>query len=91
MPTPTPRAPNAIPFPAQAPQLGHIEMLPGNVVSFAVTTVPGHVYRVEYRDDLGAGIWLPLLPDLTATSTSIIITDNPGDNTQRFYRTVLLP
>ncbi len=91
MPAPTPRAPNALPFPAQAPQLGHIEMLPGNVVSFALSTVPGHVYRVEYRDDLGAGTWLPLLPDLTATSNSIIITDNPGENAQRFYRTLLLP
>jgi hypothetical protein len=90
MSTPTPRAPNSIPVPPQEPELGGVEMLPGNVVSFTVSTVPGHVYRVEYRDDLGAGAWLPLLPDITATTAGIIVTDNPGTNPQRFYRVLLV-
>jgi hypothetical protein len=86
MALPTPRAPNVIPAPPEPPQLGGIEVLPGDIVSFHFSTIPGHVYRVEFSDDLGSGSWTPLLPDLTATTAAITITDNLGAHPQRFYR-----
>jgi hypothetical protein len=90
MPMPTPRAPNVIPAPPEPPQFGGIEVMPGDIISFTVLTVPGHVYRVEFTDDLGSGLWTALMPDLTATSDSIIITDNLGAHPQRFYRVLLV-
>jgi hypothetical protein len=89
MALPTPRAPNVIPAPPEPPQLGGIQLLPGDIVSFHIGTLPGHVYRVEFTDDLGSGTWTPLLPDLTATAAAITITDNLGAHPQRFYRVQL--
>src|SRR6185503_17722012 len=53
------------------------------------TTVPGKVYRVDYKDDLKDTDWHILAPESTATGESLVITD-PIVQSQRFYRIVVL-
>jgi len=52
-------------------------------------TVPGKVYRVDYKDDLKETAWHILAPESTATGESLVITD-PIVQSQRFYRIVVL-
>ncbi len=59
----------------------------GYGISFA--TVPGIVYRVDYKDDLNATDWQVLAPEATAAGESLSITD-PAVKTQRFYRIVVI-
>ena len=49
---------------------------------------PGAVYRLDWRDDLGAGSWTPL-GIVTAQTASVALTDtNAPPNARRFYRLV---
>jgi len=54
-------------------------------------TTPGKHYQVQYRASLAVPIWTPLpsAADLTATTTTLSLTDSTS-NGPRFYRVVLL-
>lgn len=91
MADPTPREPNWLPLPPTPPGWYSIEANPDHTVTLTFSTLPGHTYRVEYRDDLIVGDWIPLVPDHFATGFALTITDDPGSAAQRFYRVVLLP
>lgn len=53
-------------------------------INFQAT--PGKTYRIEYSDDLSTNTWTPLAPDVTASATTVTITDDIGPGGQRFYR-----
>jgi hypothetical protein len=63
----------------------------GNQVSLGFSTIPGKTYRVEYKDDLGAAVWLRLnnqdYPSGVATSLTV---NDQLNHPQRFYRIVQL-
>jgi hypothetical protein len=63
----------------------------GEVVSITFPSQPGKTYRVEYRDDLGAGEWTTAGPDTVAAGATTIVTDSAAGTTQRFYRVQELP
>jgi len=58
-------------------------------VLVSVSSVPGRTYRLEYKDELTDAAWLPLGPDRVADASTLTFSDDPGANTQRFYRVVL--
>jgi hypothetical protein len=49
------------------------------------SAIPGKKYRVQYKDDLNAPLWIDLVPDVTATQSTADIVDPLGGG-QRFYR-----
>ncbi len=55
------------------------------------STLAGHTYRLQYRDDLGATGWLDVLPDVPASGPTASATNSVEGSTQRFYRVLLLP
>ena len=61
------------------------------VVTFTVTTTPGFTYQPQSKDNLADPTWINLGPATTATGAPLIITDNPGAQTPRFYRAVRTP
>ena len=64
--------------------------LAGQQLTVAWQTIPGHTYRVEFKNDLNDPSWMPLSGDMTAGSGSMSvnldITGAPG----RFYRILLV-
>ena len=90
LPAPSPRTSN--PTTQQPPpQLSGAMFTGGNQIQFTVSTIAGRSYQVEFKDDLGAGMWTPLGGPLLADGSSLEITDAPVVGPQRFYRVTLLP
>lgn len=65
--------------------------LNGGVVTFSIVTTPDFTYQPQFCDDLANGPWTDLGPPIKATSTTLEITDTPGQQGRRFYRAVRTP
>ena len=78
----TPRSANTLAGPLQIVDLS----FNGGSVSLTWSTIPGHTYRVEYKDDLSAPDWTALTEDLLALSETASATDTISPNGHRFYR-----
>ena len=63
----------------------------GEVVTFSIMTTPEFTYQPQFSDDLGNVPWTDLGPPIKATSTTLEITDTPGQQGRRFYRAVRTP
>ena len=55
------------------------------LVTIHWSAIPGQVYRVQYTDQLGSGIWTDLEPEVEATTNSASKTEADG-GAERFYR-----
>jgi hypothetical protein len=53
-------------------------------------SVSGKKYRVQYTEDLAAGLWNNLGSDLVGDGTLLGIIDPIGASSQRFYRITVL-
>ncbi len=54
-------------------------------------SVPGKIYRVEYKDDVSAGNWVEIKGDIMATDSTSSATGVPAGQTgRRFYRVRVL-
>ena len=64
----------------------------GSSVLVGFPSVTGKIYQLQYRDDLVAGIWNPLVDGIVGTGATLQITDPSGSGlTKRFYRIALRP
>lgn len=54
-------------------------------------TIAGQTYRVQYKPTLAATNWTDLQPDITATGSTVSVTDAIGSAPQRYYRILALP
>ncbi len=72
------------------PHLFGIAIRTGQQLSFSFTLPSPTTYRVEFKSDVHTLVWSPLITDKPGNGT-VIVSDNPGTNTQRFYRVVLHP
>jgi hypothetical protein len=86
----TPRAPNRAGQPA-APQVGVLASPAGGTLALSVATLAGRTYRLEYKEELGAPVWLPAGPNQTATGATLAFEQPIEALPQRFYRVVLVP
>jgi len=77
----TPRAANTLSGPLRLTEIS----LNGAVVTISWNSVPGRVYRLEYKDDLDAPSWTPLA-DVPASGTTASTTDALAPGGHRFYR-----
>ncbi|HXG48932.1 MAG TPA: lamin tail domain-containing protein, partial [Methylomirabilota bacterium] len=57
-------------------------------VRFAVSTIPGKTYQVEYKNNLADPEWTPLGPPQIAADGTLVIIDSAGAQGQRFYRVI---
>jgi hypothetical protein len=89
MPTYTPGSSNIIPPASGPPVLSGIALQPDGSHALTFSASPGHVYRLEYKNDLNEATWHPLGTNEFATSTTQFFSDVP-DAPQRFYRVVLV-
>jgi hypothetical protein len=60
-----------------------------NTVKVTWTSVPGHIYGLQSKQNLTDVSWTDVLPDVTATGTTTEATDPSGVLSQRFYRICL--
>ncbi len=70
---------------ASTPVITSIHLTNG-VVTIAWNSVTGGIYRVHYINNLNAGGWNSLSPDVTAPGSTATQTDAVGNASQRFYR-----
>ena len=54
-------------------------------------SVPGKTYRLQYKTTVNSTSWFDVSPDVTATGLSTSGTNTLDNNSQRFYRVMLLP
>ncbi|MDW7980132.1 MAG: putative Ig domain-containing protein [Verrucomicrobiales bacterium] len=59
------------------------------VVTVTWTSIPGTVYRLQYKTNLTDPAWLAVPGDVTASGTTASKTDNPGTTHRRFYRVIV--
>jgi hypothetical protein len=85
----TPRAPNQINAP-QAPGVSAIVADIPDEVALHLQVAPNHAFVVQYKDDLRAPDWFPLVTNRSPVSVSTFIDDTTSGVTQRFYRAILL-
>jgi len=73
---------------APAPTIESIVVANG-VATISWSSVIGHTYRLLYTGDLNTS-WVPIPPDILATSSSTTATDSTESVTVRFYRVQLV-
>jgi hypothetical protein len=88
MPQPSPGSPNILPPASAPPQITGIAIQADQSCGITFETVPGHTYRIEFKDDLSEASWHPLGTDHFATGPTHSFTDIPS-GPQRFYRALL--
>jgi len=54
-------------------------------------SIPGKMYRLQYKVNMSSTNWIDVPPDVTATGLSTTATDAGSNSSQRFYRVRLLP
>jgi len=57
----------------------------GGQVQFQVPALAGHLYELQYKDDLNSPSWVDL-PQVQGTNGTLILSDTPGAVPERFYR-----
>jgi hypothetical protein len=60
-------------------------------VTIGWSAVPGQSYLLQSKDNLEDTNWTPVLPMVTATAPSVLLTNALKNSTQQFYRAILLP
>jgi hypothetical protein len=65
--------------------------LTNEIVTIVWTSIAGHSYRLEYKDDFADANWNGSGSNVLATGATATATDAAGGALQRFYRVVLLP
>ncbi len=83
----SPRAPNQLPPSYVPPNLTSFTV-EAHQVTLTFGTVPGHSYRVDYKDNLALGSWAPLTGILFATGAQLTVADPGVGAASRFYRVV---
>ncbi len=63
---------------------------PDGRVLLTFDTVPGRLYRVEYKNLLNEATWTQLGPATAAPATSLVVVDDVRLQASRFYRVVAL-
>ena len=74
----------------ESPVLQPLQIANG-IAQLTWNSVPGQRYRLQYKPTLAATDWTDLLPDITASDTTVLATDAVGSAPQRFYRILVLP
>ena len=86
----TPRATNQLGAPP-APSIGSVITMSGtNSFTFSFAALANRAYRVDFKSQLEAPLWTPLVTN-RVTGGPITISDHTPGQAQRFYRVVLLP
>ena len=75
---------------APPPRLAPIAHAAAGTVRLAWEAIPGKVYRVEFKNDLGDAAWIPLGQSFTAPAAMIEVDDDLGTAPHRFYRLLIL-
>ena len=61
-------------------------------VQVGFPTVSGKIYQLQFRDDLVAGNWNPLVDGILGTGATLQVNDPSSTGlTKRFYRIALRP
>ncbi len=89
MPTPSPEGPNILPPASGPPRVSDFALQPDGTCLLTFDASPGHIYRLEFKDDLSEATWRPLGTNQFATGTPQFFSDAPNEP-QRFYRVVLV-
>jgi uncharacterized delta-60 repeat protein len=76
--------------PTSAPTFQSASVSSG-VLTIALTVEPGQALQVQYKNNLSQPTWTNLGSPITATNSSLMISDSTITDSKRFYRVNLLP
>ena len=71
------------------PFIQAIEVTNGTAV-LSCKTVPGQTYRLQWKDVFLDSTWTNLLPDVTATESTTVMTNEVSSSDQKLYRLLLV-
>jgi hypothetical protein len=80
----TPRAPNTLAGPLKITDL----TFSGGAVNLIWNTIPGHLYRLEFKDEIDDPAWTPIGNDVPALGSTAGASDPAPSLTHRFYRII---
>jgi hypothetical protein len=72
------------------PPSGRAELVGNSTVRLSFAILPGRSYQLEYLNSLEDPEWTPLGLPVTAGESTLIVDDDIGSHTQRFYRLVVV-
>ncbi len=76
---------------SDAPAPGIQSLRIGNgVATLTWSAIPGGTYRLQYKDTLDNPTWHDIVPDISATASTVTTTDLVNGASQRFYRVLLV-
>jgi hypothetical protein len=77
-------------IPLVAPTIQSVTRTNGNL-RIAWSSIPGLVYRVQYKTNLVQANWINLGGGVTASGITTTVSDPIGPDPRRFYHVVLVP
>jgi hypothetical protein len=80
----TPHAANTLAGPLQVLEVAFQQ----GTVAISWSSVPGHHYSLQYKDDLTAAVWFPVGQDILASGPTASSSDTFLPNGHRFYRVI---
>jgi len=80
----TPRAANTLAGPLHITEIS----FNAGLVTLTWSAVPTRAYRVLFKDNLDAPMWMPLGGEVSAVGTTASATDSVPPNAHRFYRVI---
>ena len=63
----------------------------GGIVTFTIATTPGFQYQAQYKNELTDATWTNLGGNVTASGSTLNVSDAPAPQTRGFYRAVRTP
>jgi len=66
-------------------------LVSGDTVAITWSAVPGQIYRVQFKSDLGEATWRDVAGDVTASGSTAMKIDFTKSSARRYYRVMVLP
>ena len=73
------------------PVIQSISLSEDNIATVVWTSVDNGVYRLQYNDNLVDTNWTDVLPDVHASGSTAMATNDAGSAAVRFYRVMVVP
>ena len=73
-------------YPSLAQPVIQSLVVTNNTVKITWSSVAGHIYRLQFKNNLNDTSWTDVLPEVTASGSTATTTDSSGVVARRFYR-----
>jgi hypothetical protein len=72
------------------PQLGNVQYT-ADQLTLSFASLLGQTYQLQFKDNLGDAVWIPLGSPAAGTGASLELSDALTGQTERYYRLIIMP